>query len=138
LDESLPKLIAALEQLPQIVTPKITQSQNNDPPEHLIDAQFWCYIAIYYYTALTNFWAQTNVPEASAFDEANEFHQLTRRVVDGSFQDFGNMERLLGQCDQQRLARATRHTRSFWRPETTAAHSSGGSPMCSYSAVNRG
>jgi hypothetical protein len=122
LDESLSGLITALTQLPEAITAitlKISQPQTNAPPEHLIDGVIYGYIAMYYYTALTNFWAQANLPDASTFDPNSEFHQLMRRSIDGSCQDFRHIEQLLGQLDRQRLERNSAYpkyleTRDMW------------------------
>ena len=51
------------------------------------------------------FWARAHLPDANEFDEKNDFQQMTRRIVDGSCQDFGHMAKLLSALDQQRLER---------------------------------
>jgi len=105
LDQTLPELVTVLATLPQAITMQINQPAKSDPPEHLIEELLTCYIVIYYYTALTNFWAQGYLPDVADFDEKNEFHQLTKRVTDGSSQDFGNIARILEATDQQRRSR---------------------------------
>jgi len=120
LDQQLPHLITVLAQLPQAITMQISQPQKSDPPEQLIEELLTCYIVMYYYTALTNFWAQAHLPDASDIDEKNEFQQMTRRIVDGSCQDFNHMAQLLGAIDQQRLERNPSvnvlvETRDLWR-----------------------
>lgn len=104
LDQQLPNLIAVLTQLPQAITMKISQPQSSDQPEHLIEELITCYIVMYYYMALTNFWAAGYLPDAAEFDDKNDFQQMTRRIVDGSCQDFGHMAKLLGSMDQKRLS----------------------------------
>jgi hypothetical protein len=54
-----------------------------------------CHIALYYYTALANFWAQGMLPNVEDFDEKNNFHALTKRSVDGSQTDFAMMAQIL-------------------------------------------
>src|SRR5262245_41567793 len=103
LDQQLPHLITVLAQLPQAITMQISRPQASDPPEQLLEEMITCYIVMYNYTALTNFWAQNYLPDASEFDEKSEFQQLTRRIVDGSYQDFEHMAKLLGAIDPQRL-----------------------------------
>ncbi len=83
LDQTLPELVTVLATLPQAITMQINQPTKSDPPEHLIEELLTCYIVIYYYTALTNFWTQGYLPDVADFDEKNEFHQLTKRVTDG-------------------------------------------------------
>jgi hypothetical protein len=75
---------------------------------------------VYYYTALANFWAQRSLPDPAEFDEENEFHRLTRRIVDSSYPDFQRMARILEAIDQDRLnrndaAQLLIETRDFWR-----------------------
>ena len=120
LDQTLPELVTVLATLPQAITMQINQPTKSDPPEHLIEELLTCYIVIYYYTALTNFWTQGYLPDVADFDEKNEFHQLTKRVTDGSSQDFGNIARILEATDQQRLSRNSLahmlvETRNLWR-----------------------
>jgi hypothetical protein len=54
-----------------------------------------CHIVLYYYTALTNFWAQAMLPNLEDFDETNNFHALTKRSVDGSETDFTMVANIL-------------------------------------------
>jgi hypothetical protein len=120
LDQSLPQLITVLAQLPQAITTQFSQPKHNDPPDHLIEELLSSYIAMYYYTALTNFWAQCNLPNAADFDENDDLQQLTKRIVDGSSQDFVHMARILERVDQQRLAHSPLahllgETRDLWR-----------------------
>jgi hypothetical protein len=63
---------------------------------------------VYYYTGLANFWAQRSLPDPAEFDEENEFHRLTRRIVDSSYPDFQRMARILEAIDQDRLNRTDR------------------------------
>lgn len=120
LDQQLPHLIAVLTQLPQAITMQITRPQTNDPPEQLVEELISCYIAMYYYAALTNFWAAGYLPDVAEADDKNEFQMMTRRIIDGSCQDFNNIAKLLGTLDQQRLERNPSvgilvETRDLWR-----------------------
>lgn len=63
-----------------------------------------CYIAIYYYAAISNFWSQLYLPAASEFDDTNEFHRMTRQSVDMSATDFNYLAGILARCNQQALA----------------------------------
>ena len=120
LDQQLPQLIAVLGQLPQAITMKISQPLTSDPPEHLIEELITCYIAMYYYSAQTNFWAAACLPNIEDFDVTNDFHQTTRRVVDVSCQDFQHMANVLGSIELSRLKRnpsfkLLEETRDLWR-----------------------
>jgi hypothetical protein len=120
LDYQLPQLIAVLGQLPQAITMKISQPQNGDPPQDLVEELITCYIAMYYYSALTNFWAAGCLPDIADFDDKNDFHQLTRRIIEGSCQDFQHMANILEKIETSRLERSPSYrlleeTRDLWR-----------------------
>ena len=119
-DESLPQLIAVLAQLPQTITMQLTQHPQRDSQEKLLEELTSSYIAIYYYTALTNFWTQSYLPNAREFDSENEIHVLVRRLVDGSHADFVHMTGVLAGLDQSRIHANTlqnlvSETQEFWR-----------------------
>jgi hypothetical protein len=103
LDESIPQLVAVLAQLLQAITMKISQPDRNESSDKQMEELIASYIAIYYYAAQTNYWSQLFMPDVDRFDGTNEFHALTKRVVDGSHQDFQNIAHILGKVDQQRL-----------------------------------
>lgn len=120
LDQQLPQLIAVLGQLPHAITMKISQPQTSDPPTHLVDELITCYIAMYYYSAQTNFWAAACLPDITDFEATNEFHQTTRRAIDVSCQDFQHMANVLGSIESSRLQRnpsfkLLEETRDLWR-----------------------
>jgi predicted PurR-regulated permease PerM len=125
LDDSIPQLVTVLAQLPQAITMRMTEPDRKDSQDTLVEELISCYIVIYYYTALTNYWAQFYVPEASVFDASDDFDNLVRRVVDGSAADFAHIAGLLEKTDQRRL-QASAHspllveTRDFWRHQVRA------------------
>ncbi len=45
-------------------------------------------LALYYYIALTNSWAQLELPPISKYDENKDFSELVKKVVDMSYKDF--------------------------------------------------
>lgn len=116
-DESFPQLLAIISQLPQTITATITQVSTRDAPE---DTIYTLYIALYFYTAHTNYWAQSYFPKASEFDESNNFHQLVRRIIDMSHADFMVIAGILAKFDQTKLNQNTivhllNETKDFWR-----------------------
>lgn len=85
-----------------------------------------CYIAMYYYAAITNFWSQLHLPAAAEFDETNEFHMMTKRAVDMSATDFDYMAGILGRCDERALtgsplAHLLAEAKDQWRQWVRAA-----------------
>ncbi len=62
-----------------------------------------CYIGLYYYSALANYWSQFYLPPLNELDPKNEFHMLVQRAVDQSAADFTAMANVLTRADQQRV-----------------------------------
>jgi len=119
-DESIPQLVAILAQLPQTLTTSLTQVPQRATQEQLAQELISSYIAIYFYTAQTNYWAQFYLPEAANFDATNEFHRLVQRMVDTSYTDFTHIATVLAGVDQSRLeanplAHLLRETKDSWR-----------------------
>jgi hypothetical protein len=102
-DESFPQLIAMLAQIPQTITASLTQISVKDNNQQLLNEIYTAYIAIYFYCAQTNYWAQFYLPQAKAFDPNDDFHLLVKRIVDLSNSDFTTMANILAKCDQDKL-----------------------------------
>ncbi len=58
------------------------------------------YIALYYYSAVANVWAQFSLPPLNKYDDNPDYSALVSRVVDGSAADFQHMAKLLASLDQ--------------------------------------
>ncbi|MBZ5566076.1 MAG: hypothetical protein LAP13_27115 [Acidobacteriia bacterium] len=98
----------------------LTQVSPGGSNEKLIEELYSAYIALYFYTACTNYWSQFYLPDAAEFEGTNGFHQLCKRIVDVSNADFTHMAQILAACDQSRLhANPISHLMSeaqdFWR-----------------------
>ena len=104
-DAAVPHLIQILAQLPATLTSTLTQGPDRDAQERLVDEIHTSYIAMYFYIAQTNYWAQFYLPAAADFDSENEFDNLVKRVVDMSDADFSHIAGILGKCNQERLYR---------------------------------
>jgi hypothetical protein len=120
LDESVPHLVDALMQLPQTILMHVRKPEPDRTKDELIEELLICYICIYYYSALTNYWAQLQLPSASEFRPNEAFHMLVARVLDGSNADFNHIAKVLGQVDQHRLTKVSNinilnETRDLWR-----------------------
>ena len=119
-DESIPQLIQILTQFPQMITANFTQAPHNETQENLVKEIYSSYIALYFYIAQTNYWSQFYLPEASEFDNEDEFHKLLKRIVDMSCTDFSHIAKILANCDQTKLktnalAHLLDETKDFWR-----------------------
>ena len=109
-----------LAQLPQSLTTSLTQAPQRESQEQLVRELVSAYIALYFYTAQTNYWAQFYLPDAAGYDATSEFHRLIQRMVDTSAADFTHMATLLAKIDQTRLegnplAHMLQETKDFWR-----------------------
>ena len=119
-EDTVTQLIAILSQVPQTIAATLTQVSPGAGDDRLIRELYSTYIALYFYTACTNYWSQLYLPNASDFDEANQFHGLCRRIADMSSADFAHMAGILESCDQPRLganllAHMLSEARDFWR-----------------------
>ena len=104
-DAAVPHLIQILAQLPATLTATLTQGSDRDAQESLLDEIHTSYIAMYFYIAQTNYWAQFYLPSAADFDSGKEFDNLVKRIVDMSDADFTYIAGILGKCNQDRLYR---------------------------------
>jgi hypothetical protein len=119
-DESIPKLMQIMAQFPQMITANFSQSPHSDTQEKLVNEIYSSYIALYFYIAQTNYWSQFYLPDASDFDDNNEFHKLVRRMMDISCTDFAHIAKILENCDQTKLKSSPlvhllNETKDFWR-----------------------
>lgn len=103
MDEHFPQILTILQQLPQTITATFTRLEPQQDNEGLLSELVNCYIGIYFYSALTNYWSQFYLPPAATFDENNEFHQLVSRVIDLSYHDAIYMADLIAKCDASRI-----------------------------------
>ncbi len=71
--------------------------------QRLVAETINCYIAIYYYSALTNYWSQGYLPPPDQFDEQNISHVQARRAVDSSANDFFLLGGILKKATPEQL-----------------------------------
>ena len=92
------RLIETLKDLPrdiasQLPTPSSTTAQNQ-----LLLEIVTAYCALYYYTAISNYWAQWALPALEDFD-ANPLSQFIKDVVDNSYKDFNYIAATIGRIE---------------------------------------
>lgn len=109
-------LIQIAEPLVRILHPPASGAPSAAQTAELVN----CYIGLYYYSALTNFWAQVSLPTIENYDETNNFQAATRRIVDSSCADFAAMAGILERTDQalldaSQLAHLLTEARDVWR-----------------------
>jgi len=62
-----------------------------------------CYIALQYYAAQANVFAQLSLPAFSEFNETNENHRFIRQIVDQSAGDVRYLETLISNIDSSEI-----------------------------------
>jgi hypothetical protein len=102
--EEITQLLVSFTEIARPLAASLHERGDDGSLEEARSELITCYIAIYYYCALTNFWAQHYLPNASDFDEQNEFHQQVRRIVDTSATDFSHLARILSEVEHAQLA----------------------------------
>lgn len=123
-DEGLMMLVNTMANLPTtILTHLRVQTTTTSEPstEPLITEVIDCYIALYYWTAIANVGCQGYLPSPDLYDETNPDHAGLKRLVDGSYSDFGIIAKIFEKVSQDRLnASRINHllqeTMEGWRP----------------------
>ena len=119
-EEQYIQIIAELKNLPfsilsGIRTPDIQPDFEKD--KNLVV----CYVALYYYTGLANYWVQQGLPPIEKFEENPEYSKLVKQLVDMSYTDFSSMTELLQQIDatwveKTGMAHLLEEAIEVWRP----------------------
>jgi hypothetical protein len=100
--EQVQSLLALLVEVVPVLQPRIAEAQHPNA-EGLTRELISCYIGLYYYAALANFWSQFYLPPIEELDSANQFHVLVQRAVDQSAADFTSMADVLTRVDQAKI-----------------------------------
>jgi uncharacterized protein YoxC len=70
-DPSISQLLTALSQLPQSISMQFTQPNAGKEESYLTEQLINAHIAVYYYSALTNYWSQFFIPRPDEFSADN-------------------------------------------------------------------
>ena len=120
-DDMISEMLKVIIQIPQTLTSNLNDgSANQQTNEQLLQELVSCYIALYFYSAQTNYWAQIMLPDVTEFDPQNSFDAACKRSVDMSAQDFDIMAGIISRVDLTRLNQnALNHlleeTKSTWK-----------------------
>ena len=103
--------------MPYALTSPIDKTHKESYDEQFI---ITLYIVLYFYTAQTNYWAQFYLPSPGDFDVNDQFHQLVRRMVDSSCDDFGHVAKFFstvepGKLNSNSLVNLLNETKNNWR-----------------------
>lgn len=93
-----------VELMSQYVAVQLKQFSTGEDKEKLLNELVSCYIAVYFYTGHTNFWAQGYLPVPSLYDPTNPSQAAASRVVDASYADFLHMQKIFAGIDPKRLS----------------------------------
>ena len=119
IDEKM--LIRILSEIPANLTATFSKETDQQQTAVQIATELHsAYIALYFYTAQTNYWSQYYLPDISEFDSTNNFHALVKRIVDMSCTDFQHMASVLQKCNptdlqQNPLSNLFFETKDYWR-----------------------
>ncbi len=99
-DEVIPQLLDALTRMPGSVLQAAQAAEEGPSEQDVQRVRVSHLIAIHFYAAVANYWAQWYLPALSQFDESQQLHSLAKRVVDDSANDFEWASSQLSNCDQ--------------------------------------
>ena len=120
-DDVLSEILKVIIQIPQTLTSSLNDgSATQRTNEQLLQELVSCYIALYFYSAQTNYWAQIMLPNVNEFDPQNHFDAACKRSVDMSAQDFYAMAKILSGVESTRLSQNSlnhllEETKTTWR-----------------------
>ena len=103
-DPQVEQLLTFLMQIAPRLEASVAQRGADPSTDALVRELDSCYIGLYYYSALANYWSQFYLPKVEEFDETNHFHALVQRVTDQSAADFIAMARILEGVESERIA----------------------------------
>ena len=94
------QLLAILKSMPNALTSANDNSQHEGNDKQSIVT---LHIALYFYTAQTNYWAQYYLPRLNEFEEQNSFHSFVKWVIDWSKNDYNVVANFLDNTDKEVL-----------------------------------
>jgi hypothetical protein len=106
LESALPELFKIMSSIPQSLMTNLPQNINlhkDLDEEEILKELISGYIAIYFYSAQTNYWAQGYLPKFEHYQDNNELHILTKRMIDVSNTDFIFMQGVIKKIDRNML-----------------------------------
>lgn len=100
----------------KLPTTTLKQPVDNPNQEQIVAL----YAALYFYTAQTNYWSQFYLPKANEFENDNNFHVFTKRIVDLSWADFDTVANWRAQSNQALVEKTPlysyiKETKETWR-----------------------
>ena len=98
-EEQFTKIFQIIAQLPQMMLPQPASTEATITKTYEI--QMW--VALYFYSAQTNWLSTTSLPEQSEFDSDNAYHAHIKRIVDLSAADFRNAATALSKYGEAAL-----------------------------------
>jgi hypothetical protein len=105
-DEGLMMLVSTVANLPSAILTQLSalpQTSAGPSQQALIQESIDGYIGLYYYSALANVLAQSQLPPEHEFDAQNQLHVGIQAIIDGSASDFQLMANALTRADPARV-----------------------------------
>jgi len=118
--ESFNEILKVVAQIPISLSSTFQQNSAAEDVTTLRAELISCYIALYFYTAQTNFWSHIMLPDAGEFDSESHFDATCKRITDMSATDFDAMDKLLAKFNASELSENSlnhllEETKETWR-----------------------
>jgi hypothetical protein len=102
--EAQRQLLNAIKDLPRDIASKLPVPSQASQQQDLLRECIAGYCALYYYTAIANYWAQLCLPPIEEFENSPEYSKSVKQAVDESYSDFNAMAQILAKVDPTLLA----------------------------------
>ena len=118
--ESFNEILKVVAQIPISLSSTFQQNSSAEDVTVLRSELISCYIALYFYTAQTNFWSHINLPDAAEFDSEDHFDATCKKITDMSATDFDTMANILAkfkasELNENSLNHLLEETKGKWR-----------------------
>lgn len=96
-------LFDIIKDLPKDIASHLNAPTSATQQAQLLNETVSTYCALYYYTAIANYWAQFSLPPLEDFDDNPDLSQFVKEAVDSSYKDFITIAQILQRVDQSVL-----------------------------------
>jgi len=102
--EAQSQLLLAIKDLPKDIVSQLLVPSIQTQQQELLRECVSGYCALYYYTAISNYWAQFWLPPLEQFDDDSSYSEFIKTAVDQSYKDFLLLAGILEKVDPSLLA----------------------------------
>lgn len=121
-EETILEVVQLMREYPTSPTASLNIPQNQEQIDNLTKQAISGYIGIYYYSALTNVFAQQHLPLKEDFDPTSDYHNTVKSVLDFTSDDVLILKGVLQKIEESELKNnpiysLLEKTETFWKPE---------------------